>query len=133
VTNLDVDGEPVTVHSSLSHDVRSVAVLAGYTHMASSRVQLAYLAGVSFTTVHRTFTTDAAQILLVSPSVPPSSPSISTMVDRFAVLNAGADVYVRAAPHLYVTAGIRAQPLKLQSDLSGYSVRALGGVSWRSR
>lgn len=55
------------------------------------------------------------------------------MVDRFAVLNAGADVYVRAAPHLYVTAGIRAQPLKLQSDLSGYSVRALVGVSWRSR
>ncbi|PYR39159.1 MAG: hypothetical protein DMF90_00815 [Acidobacteria bacterium] len=110
-----------------------MAVLAGYTHLASSRVQLAYLAGVSFTTVHRTFTTDAAQILLVSPSVPPSSPSISTMVDRFTVLNAGADVYVRAAPHLYVTAGIRAQPLKLQSDLSGYSVRALVGVSWRSR
>jgi hypothetical protein len=132
-TNLNVDGQPLSIHSSLAHNLRSVAVMAGFTHAASSRVRLAYLAGGSFTTVQRTFVTDAAQLVLVSPSTPVSSSSTSTLIDRFTVFSAGADVYVRAVPHLDVVAGIRAQPLKLQSDLSGDSVRVLFGLSWRSR
>ncbi len=133
VTNLDVEGLPITVHSSLAHDLRSVGVLAGYTHAASSRVRMAYLAGASFTTVERTFMTDAAELLLVSASMAVPSSSTSTLNDRFTVLSVGADVYVRAVPHMDVVAGIRVQPLRLQSDLSGYSIRVLGGLSWRSR
>src|SRR5262249_30292418 len=78
LTNLDVEGQPITVHSSLAHDLRSVGVLAGYIHAASSRVRMAYLAGASFTTVERTFMTDAAELLLVSPSTPAPSSSTST-------------------------------------------------------
>jgi hypothetical protein len=105
--------------------------LAGYSRDLNARVQLNIVGGVSRVTVHRTFTTDAGELILVSPSTIPSSTSTTPLVDRFVAWSVGADVLVRAGHHFGMMAGVRTEPLRLRSDLSGQSLRALAGVMWQ--
>jgi hypothetical protein len=128
-----VDGRPLTIHSELTHRMEAVAALGGYAYKASPHLEIAALAGVAVVTVHRSFASDAGQLILVSPSTIPAAPAIVTLVDRFAAWSAGADVSLRASRHIGLVGGIRTEPLKLRSDLSGRSLRVLAGLAWRSR
>jgi hypothetical protein len=130
-TPLILNGRPITVQSELSHDMRDVAALAGYARDVTSRLAVTFLGGASAVTVHRAFTTNAGQLVLIPPSTIPTAAVTTTFVDRFAVWTAEADVAVRATGHLGVFGALRVQPISLTNDLNGRSVRTLGGILWR--
>jgi len=129
-TPLTLNGRPITVQSELSHDMRDVAALAGYARDVTSRFAVTFLGGVSAVTVHRAFTTDAGQLVLIPPSTIPTTAVTTTFVDRFTAWTAEADVGVRATSHLSVFGGLRLQPISLTNDLNGRSVRTFGGILW---
>jgi hypothetical protein len=131
--NLVANGRAVTIHSSLAHDAHAFAALVGYVGDVSSHVQVAGVGGISSITVTRTFTTDAGQLILVSPSTVPTGPTTVRTVDRFMAWSAGADVIFRTSNRIRIMAGLRSEPLRLTSDISGVSVRLLGGVVWMIR
>jgi hypothetical protein len=130
---LVANARPVTIRSDLAHDMNSVAALVGYVRDLSRRVEVAVLGGASLVTVHREFTSDAGSLLLVSPSTVPSAPTTITLEDRFVAASVGADVFIRASRRISLMAGVRTEPLTLETDLSGRSIRLLAGVAWRSR
>jgi hypothetical protein len=132
-TSLVTNGRTVTIHSSLAHDAHAVAALGGYVQDVSSRVQVAGFGGVSYITIARTFTSDAGQVLLVSPSPIPAGPTATHTVDRFVTWTVGADVGFRATDRLRLFAGLRSEPLRLEIDISGISVRLLAGAVWMIR
>lgn len=125
---LDVNGVTVPITSTFTHHTRSLAALAGYGHVLTTRVRVAYLLGVAVTDVRRAFTSDAATTVLVSPSTPTaSSPAVE---DRFPALTGGLDVRVRMTRGLHLAAGIRGQSLRLEPDLRGWSVETFIGAGW---
>jgi hypothetical protein len=128
---LTVNQRPTTIDSELSHDTREIAVLGGYAHDVGGRFEAAILGGISAVTVHRTFTTDAGQLILVSPSTIPTTAVTTTVVDRFAAWTAEADVVVHATRHVGIVGGVRVQPMSLADDLSGRSVRMFAGMMWQ--
>jgi hypothetical protein len=130
-TTLTVNARPVTIQSELSHDMREVAALGGYARDFSARFAVTLIGGVSAVTVHRAFTTNAGQLILIPPSTVPTTSVTTTYVDRFVVWTVEADVVVRATRHLGVIGGIRAQPISLSDDLSGRSIRTFAGLVWR--
>lgn len=125
---VDIDGRVPTIQSSLTHVTRSTAALAGFTH-AFARIHLTYLAGVSSTRVRRTFSTNAPAFVLVGPSA--SNSSVSITKDDRSTFIVGVEVMAQLVPHVGVIAGIRRQPLDLEPDLSGNSIRPLLGVIWQ--
>jgi hypothetical protein len=133
MTSVIVNGRPVTIRSELSHHTDEVAVLGGYARDLTHRVQVSIVGGVSLMTVHRTFTTNAGELILVSPSTIPPAESTTMLVDRFVRWNVGADSVIRVAHQVGVMAGVRAGPLTLKTDLSGRSVRVVAGVVWQLR
>ena len=128
---LTVRGSPATIHSELSHDLHETAALGGYAHDFGKRLEVIGLAGVSFVTVHRAFTSDAAEQLLIPPSTIPAGAVTTTFVDRFTAWTAEADVAVRLTPRFQAVAGVRLQPISLSDDLSGRNIRTLAGLMWR--
>jgi hypothetical protein len=130
-TTLTLTGRPVTIQSQLSHDLHEVAVLGGYAHDFTDRFEISALGGLSAVTVHRSFTTNAGQTVLIPPSSVPTGAVTTTLVDRFTVWTLDADVVVHANRHVGVMAGLRAQPISLADDLSGRFVRPYAGVIWR--
>lgn len=130
---LTVNERPATIDSELSHDMREIAVFGGYAHDVGGRFEAAILGGISAVTVHRTFTTDAGQLILIPPSPVPASALTTTFVDRFKVWTAEADVVVHATPHIGVLGAVRVQPISLADDLSGRSVRTFAGIVWQSK
>jgi hypothetical protein len=135
VFTLDVDGRSTTIRSSLDHRSRSLATLGGYAQPISSRVSLIFLAGASFTHVERTFTTNAPdQILVPVPGqtvVTQAAPVNATKLDDdFTAFISGVEAVVSITRHLGIVAGVRAQPLDLDVDLSGWSVRPFAGGAW---
>jgi hypothetical protein len=125
--SLDVNGRPVTVTSTLAHTTRVFQALSGYTHGAGAHVRLSYLGGVAWTRVRREFTSNAADLVLVTPSNV-RDPSTAIVVDDFLTWAGGADVRILVTPRLHVIGGLRAQPLRLTPDLSGWSVRTIVGA-----
>ena len=136
VFTVDVDGRLTTLRSSLSHRTRSIAALGGYSQPMSSRVGLVFLAGASFTHVQRTFTTNAPDLILVpvvNQTVVTQAPkpvNSARLEDDFTGLTAGVDAIVLLTRHLGIVAGVRAQSLDLEVDLSGWSVRPFAGAAW---
>lgn len=128
---LTVNERPTTIDSELSHDTREIAVLGGYAHDVGGRFEAAILGGISAVTVHRTFTTDAGQLILIPPSTVPTAVVTTTFVDRFKVWTAEADVLVHATRHFGVVGGVRVHPMSLADDLSGRSVRTFAGMVWQ--
>lgn len=128
---LTVRGSPATIHSGLSHDMREIAALGGYSHDFSRRIEVIGLGGVSFVTVRRAFTSDAAEQVLIPPSTIPTAAVTTTIVDRFTAWTAEADVSIRLTPHIHAIGGVRLQPISLSDDLSGRSVRTLAGLVWQ--
>ena len=136
VFTVDVDGRLATIQSSLSHRTRSIAALGGYSHPISSRIRLVFLAGGSFTHVERTFTTNAPDLILV-PMVNPTvvvqafrPPNSTILEDDFTAFVAGLDAILLVTRHFAIVAGVRAQPLDLEVDLPGWSVRPFAGAAW---
>jgi hypothetical protein len=125
---LDVNGLTVPITSTFTHRTRSLAALAGYGHELTGRVRVAYLLGVAATDVRRTFTSDAATTVLVSPSTPAASSA--PVEDRFPALTGGVDVRVRTTRALHFAAGLRALSLRLEPDLRGWSVETFIGAGW---
>ena len=78
----------------------------------------AYLAGVAFTGVHRTFTSTAGPAVLVAPSTP--APTHANVDDRFFDLTGGVDVHVQVKRQLHFTTGARVLRLRLEPDLRGW-------------
>jgi hypothetical protein len=130
---LIVSGRSLSIDSELAHDTHEVAALGGYAFDFGKRFEVAALGGVSAVTVHRAFTTNAGQLVLIPPSTVPSSPVTTTLVDRFAAWTTEANLMVHATRHLGVTAGVRAQPISLANDLSGRFIRPFAGVAWQIR
>jgi len=128
---LTVNERPTTITSELSHDMREISVLGGYTHDVGGRLEAAILGGLSAVTVHRTFTTDAGQLIIIPPSTVPATAVTTTFVDRFKAWTAEADVVVHATRHIGVLGGVRVQPISLADDLSGRSVRTFAGLVWQ--
>jgi hypothetical protein len=128
-TTLEVNARSTVVTSSVAHTTRSVGGLAGFTHAASSRVQLSYRAGLAFTRVQREFFSDAAGIVLVRPSND-TTPVTSVVRDRFTAAIAGIDARVRTFRQLHFVGGVRAQKLDLSPELRGWSLRTIAGAGW---
>jgi opacity protein-like surface antigen len=126
-----LNGRSLTVRSTLEHDTRALALLGGYAFALSDRFTIHALGGVSSTGVNRTFTTNAGILVLTGPSTPP--PVSTDTSDRFTTWSLGADLLLRRRNRVQVIAGFRAEPLQLQSEISGHRIRVLGGASWRSR
>ena len=129
-TTLTLNGRATTIHSELTHDMREVAALAGLAGNLG-RVEMSVLGGVSSVWVHRSFSTDAGQFVLIPPSTVPIAPTTTTLVDRFATWTAEVDVAVYVTPRLGVIGGVRGQPILLSEDLSGRNVRPFAGAVWR--
>jgi hypothetical protein len=128
VLMLDVNGRPATITSTLAHHTRAWLTLAGFGHGLTRRVRVAWLAGAAFTNVRRQFRSDAADVVLVSPSDPGGT--APPIVDRFITLAGGVDVHVRIGERLQVVSGFRAQPIRLSPDLDGWSARIFAGAGW---
>ncbi len=128
---LTVRESPATIHSELSHDMREIAALSGYAIDAGRRCEVTGLGGVSFVTVHRAFTSDAAEQVLIPPSTIPTTTVTTTLTDRFTVWTAEADVSIRLTPNIHAIGGVRFQPISLSDDLSGQSFRTLAGLAWQ--
>jgi hypothetical protein len=128
---LTVRGNPATIHSELSHDMREIAALGGYALDFGRRFAVAGFGGVSVVTVHRAFTSDAAEQVLIPPSTIPTTPVTTTIVDRFTAWTAEADVSIRVTRHIQAIGGVRLQPISLSDDLSGRSFRTLAGLMWQ--
>jgi hypothetical protein len=128
---LTVNGRPTTINSELSHDLREIAVLGGYARDVGMRFEVAFLGGVSDVTVHRAFTTDAEQLVLIPPSTVPPAAVTTTFVDRFTVWTAEANAVVHATRRVGIIGGVRVQPISLANDLSGRSLRAFVGMVWQ--
>jgi hypothetical protein len=81
----------------------------------------------------RTFTTNAASVLLQDPSTPPEDLTTET-IDTFATWTLGLDglMTVSSAP-MRLLASVRFDPLTLGNDRKGRRVRLLGGVVWTLR
>ena len=129
--SLTVNGRPTTIASELSHDLREIAILGGYARDAGSRVEVAFLGGIVAVTVHRAFTTDAGQLVLVPPSTVPPAAVTTTFVDRFTVWTAEASAVVHSTRRVGIIGGVRVQPISLVDDLSGRSVRTFAGMVWQ--
>lgn len=127
-TTLDVNGRAVTIASTFRHGTRSFAALGGVGHGLTSRARVTYLAGLAFTRVQREFASNAAGSVLVSPS--DTTASSPPLVDRFRALIVGVDAHVRVSAGVLVVAGLRAQPIHLDPELAGRSVRTFVGVGW---
>lgn len=127
-TTLDINGLPIAITSAFRHQTTTVAALGGYHHMIR-RVRLAYLAGVAFTEVDRTFTSNASGFVLVTPSDVPASAN-SARGDRFRELTGGVNASFRIRWRLDAVAGVRAQRITLPLDVSGWSVRTFIGAGW---
>ena len=131
MTTLTVNARPVTIRSELSHDMREVAALGGYARDVTNRFEVTLLGGASRVTVHRAFTTDAGQLILIPPSTVPTASVTTTFVDRFVVWTVEADAVGRMTDRIGVIGGIRVQPISLADGLSGRSIRTFVGVLWR--
>ena len=128
-TTLDVNGRAVTITSTFRHRTRPFAALGGFGHHLATRVRVAYLAGLALTSVRREFTSNAAGTVLVPPS---DTTAVSpALVDRVRAITAGVDARVRVSSRVDVVAGVRAQPIDLDPDLAGWSVRVFVGARWR--
>jgi hypothetical protein len=115
----------------LESSVRAVSAVAGYTRPVSRSIHLDGFAGLSFTHARRRFTTNAASQLLLPPSNV-SDLSVD-LVDNAVTWIAGADGRFAWRGPFTLVAGVRVQPLRLESDLDGVATRLLGGVEWRLR
>jgi hypothetical protein len=115
----------VPITSTFRHRTRTAAAFAGFGH-AIGRTRLAYLVGVASTTVQREFSTNAAPLVLVAPSLPASSPP--PLVDRMIAGAAGIDALIRLTSRLCVVAGARFQRIDLGPDVSGWSARSVAGL-----
>ncbi len=128
-TTLDLDGRTIAITSTFRHETRTFAALAGYGHIVSSRVRLAYLLGVAFTNVRREFASNAPGLVLVRPSdlTAPSSPAL---VDHFQNMTGGVDALVRINQWIHAVTGARAQKIRLLPDASGWSISTFVGAGW---
>ena len=124
-----VGSRNVAISSTFAHRTRALTALAGFTHRATSRVQLAYLAGAAFTQVRRGFRTNAPDVLLVFPSNTAATGEFTT-TGEFVAFVAGVDAIVQLRGRVHMLAGLRAQPLTVESDVSGWSVRPVVGIRW---
>src|SRR5262249_27563980 len=130
-TALTVNGRPVTIDSELTHDMHEIAALGGYARDFGKRFEVAALGGVSAVTVHRAFTTNAGEIVLVPPSTVPTGAVTTTFVERCGVWPAEPTVVVHPPRHIGATAGIRVQPISLADDLKGRFFRPFAGAVWQ--
>ena len=126
-TTVTIGARPVPITSTLRHRTRTATVLAGFGHTIG-RASLAYLLGMSFTTVRREFSTDAASLVLVSPSAGASN--APPVIDRQTAGVAGVQALIRLTPRFSVVAGARFQRLELDPDVSGWSAKTIFGGGW---
>jgi hypothetical protein len=128
-TTLDLDGRSVTIHSTFTHRTRTLFALAGYTHSVWGRARIAYLGGAAFTEVRRTFTSDAARLVLVRPSDPSGADSVERS-DRFSTFAGGVDVTMSLTRRVGLVVGTRLQKMPLEPDVTGWSLRTFAGAGW---
>ena len=124
---LTINGRAVVITSTLAHSTRRVAVLGEYAHRLTPRLDLVYLAGVSWSRVGRQFTTNAPDLVLVPPSESVTSGAPETR-EWFDAAIASVEARVRFTERVLFVTGLRAQPMRLQLDLDGWSVRSFAGA-----
>jgi hypothetical protein len=112
-------GQNVDIRTQYSSKLTTWSALVGLRGAAAGRFQLTYLGGVTFFHVTRRITPNS-QTVIVQP-VPP--PTTSTTVDNIAGPTIGVDAAIRATQHFAVVFLVRAQALRISSDLAGFTVR----------
>jgi hypothetical protein len=115
--SVSVSGEIRDIHNSYTSDRRGASALVGYHTSPHRGVQIAYYAGLSFSTFRREITSDAGEIVLQTPA------PTSLYTDRLAGPIVGVDVAIRLASHLWLVPALRVQGLALGGDLGGHSIR----------
>jgi hypothetical protein len=130
-TTLFVGTRTVTVHSELAHDLSAAAALGGYAVDVTRRLELAALGGPSWITIQRTFTTDAARQILVSPSPVPTTAIATTLNDRFLAWAVEGVGGVRLNARVGLTGGLRLERLRLNEDITGWDFAPFVGAAWR--
>jgi hypothetical protein len=121
-TALTIFGQPREIHTSYSSERRSIAALAGYRTASRRRVRVGCYAGVVFTIFRREIVSDAESIVLQSPA--PGS----VYEQRLTGPIVGIDLAVRAGPHVAIVPALRAQSLRIGTELGGHSIRPSVGV-----
>jgi hypothetical protein len=116
-TTVAISGQPRDIHNRYTSDRRGLSALVGYETSRHSRVQLAYYAGLSFSTFRREISSDAEEVVLQTPA------PTSDYTDRLTGPIVGVDAEIHVAPYLSLVPSIRAQGLPLGGDLGGHSVR----------
>jgi hypothetical protein len=124
-----VGSRDVTITSTFAHRTQALSALAGYTHQPGTRVQLAYVVGTALTSVRRILRTDAPDLLLLFPSNAPATGEIETTNDVVSFVG-GVDVLIRVRGHVHIVSGVRAQALRLEPDVTGWSIRPFAGIGW---
>jgi hypothetical protein len=128
-TTVEINAQPVDIASTFQHRTRTLAVLAGFEH-AVGRARLAYLAGMQRTEVAQRFQSNAASIVLVTPSAPGVIRE-SLAQHRFVTPAAGAHVTLPVARTLRLISGVRIHPMPMPLEIDGWSVRVYGGAAWQ--
>lgn len=114
----------IALQSRTRNRTVSVATLVRFRSAPRGRVQLGYLAGLSFVRLHRKFDT-------LAPAGIPASliPKPHKSVDYGAAPTAGVDAQIAIVAHLSVVPGIHASVFNLEG-VSGVLLRPRIGVRW---
>ena len=114
----------ITLQSRTVNRMVSVAALVRFRSLPHARLQLGYLAGVSFLRLHRQFDT-------LAPADTPASliPKPHESVDYGAAPTVGVDVQIAILAHLSIVPGIHASVFNLDG-VSGVLLRPRVGVRW---
>lgn len=116
-TSVVFSGKALEIHNSYRSERRSISALAGYRTGDHWRIRVGYYAGVSFTTFRREIVSDAESIVLQSPA--PGS----IYDQRLTGPVVGIDAAIRAGKHVAIVPAVRAQGLRIGTELGGHSVR----------
>jgi hypothetical protein len=121
-TSVVVSGQLREIRTRYTMRRRSASPLIGYQTASHHPIQVACYAGLSFSVVSREIGSDGQSAALGTPQ------DSTTFTDRVTGAIVGLDLVVRAAPHLAIVPGLRAQGLGLAGDLNGHSIRPTIGA-----
>jgi hypothetical protein len=113
---------PRDIHNSYASRRRSLSALAGYATDVHRRARVGFYGGLSFTTFRREIVSDAESVVLQS-----AAPG-SVFEERLTGAIVGADVAIRAGAHVAIVPAIRAQGLRIGTELGGHSLRPSIGL-----
>jgi hypothetical protein len=119
-TSVAFEGQTVDVQTQYANRLITWSALVGLRGPQTGRLQITYLGGITFSHLRREITPES-QAAILQPAPPPTT---SVTIDDVAAATVGVDAAVRAADHLTVVVFLRANALRISSDLAGFAMRS---------